>query len=598
MKNIFFKIRTFVLAHKIWSSMGLLVLLYGGYREYKNLTSTAGETRYVLAMVTKGTIITTVTGSGQVSASNEVDVKPKASGEIISLPAPEGSDVVQGQVIARLDSTDARKAVRDAEVNLASAELSLKKLQQPADGLSLTQSQNSLERAKTTKQNAEDNLTKTYDDSFNSVSNAFLDLPGVVSGLHDLLFTTNAQLGGTNVNNIDYYSSSAAIFDPRGSSYGKDADSKYQIALTKYNKNFQDYKALNRNADHATIEAMVAETYDTSLAIADAVKSANNLIQFFQDQMTQHNQKVPTLSNTQLSTLNTYTGTTNSHLTDLLGMGTTIKNDKNTITDSTRTIDESTQSLAKLVAGTDPLDLESSRLSLTQRQNALLDAQTALSNYTVRAPFAGTLSKISLKMGDSAGSGNAIATLITKQNTAVLSVNEVDAAKIKVGQKATLTFDAIEDLSISGVISQIDSAGTVSQGVVTYAVKISFDTQDPRVKSGMSVNATIQTEVRTDVLMVASAAIKSQGTSSHYVQMFDTPISPDGGTQGVLSPVTPHNQTVELGITDDTSTEITRGLKEGDQIVLKTTAGIATAAARTTAPSLFGGSGGARTRGF
>ena len=597
MKNIFFKVRTFVLAHKTWSTLGLLVLLYAGYREYKTLTSTAGETRYVLASVTKGTIISTVTGSGQVSASNEVDIKPKASGEILSLPVTEGGDVEAGQIIARLDATDALKTVRDAQVNLESSQLSLKKLKQPADGLSLTQSQNSLERAKTTKQNAEDNLTKTYDDSFNSISNTFLDLPSVVSGLHDLLFTTNSQLGGTNVNNIDYYSSSAAIFDQRAAAYGKDADAKYQIALAKYNKNFQDYKVLDRNADHATIENMLVETYDTSLAVADAVKSTNNLIQFFQDQMTQHNQKVPALSNTQLSTLNSFTGTTNTHLSALLNMVTSIKSDKNTITEAERNIDESIQSLAKLKAGTDPLDLESAELSLKQRQNSLLDAQTALSNYTVRAPFAGTLSKIPLKVGDSAGSGSAIATLITKQNTAVLSVNEVDAAKIKVGQKATLTFDAIEDLSISGVVSQIDSSGTVSQGVVTYSVKISFDTQDVRVKSGMSVNATIQTMVKTDVLMVPSTAVKAQGASGHYVQMFDSPISTTGNAQGEFSETLPRNQNVEVGISDDTSTEITSGLKEGEQVVTKTNTGTTATAARTTTPSLIGG-GGVRTRGF
>ncbi len=595
MSTFFTKFRTFIIAHKIWSTIGLLIVLYAGYKEYTALTSTAGETRYLVTSVTKGTIISTVTGSGQVSASNEVDIKPKASGEILSIPVTEGSDVTLGQIIARLDATDAQKTVRDAQVSLESAQLSLKKLQQPADALSLTQSQNTLARASTTKESAEDSLLKTYDDSFNSISNAFLDLPGVISGLHDILYTQSALLGGTNVNNIDYYSSSAGVFDQRGIAYGKDTDTKYQAALAKYNKNFLDYKALDRNADQATVEAMLAETYDTSLSMADAVKSANNLIQFFQDQMTQHSQKVPTLSNTQLSTLNTYTGTTNNHLTDILGMVTSIKNDKNTITEAKRTIDENTKSLAKLISGTDPLDLESSQLSVKQRQNALLDAQTALANYTVRAPFAGTLSKISLKVGDSAGSGSSIATLITKQNTAVLSVNEVDAAKIKVGQKATLTFDAIEDLSLSGVVSQIDSAGTVSQGVVTYSVKITFDTQDVRVKTGMSVNATIQTQVKTDVLMVPSAAVRSQGTSGHYVQMFDTPIASTGGAQGELSSTAPRSQTVETGISDDTSTEVVSGLKESDQIITKTITGGATLA-KSSAPSLLGG-GGTR-RGF
>ena len=48
-------------------------------------------------------------------------------------------------------------------------------------------------------------------------------------------------------------------------------------------------------------------------------------------------------------------------------------------------------------------------------------------------------------------------------------------------------------------VAEIDTIGTVSQGVVTYNVKIGLDTQDERVKSGMSVSAVIVLNVRPDV---------------------------------------------------------------------------------------------------
>ena len=71
-------------------------------------------------------------------------------------------------------------------------------------------------------------------------------------------------------------------------------------------------------------------------------------------------------------------------------------------------------------------------------------------------------------------------------------MNEVDAAKISVGNKTTLTFDATEDLTLTGKVAQIDTIGTVEQGVVSYKVKIAFDTQDERIKPGMTANASIQ----------------------------------------------------------------------------------------------------------
>lgn len=576
--------------HKFWSVIILLSILFIGRSVYAKLTSTAGEVRYVTAVAAKETLVTTISGSGQVSASNQIDLKTKAGGAILSLPVLEGSAVEKGAVIARLDSTDAQKSVRDAEVSLASARLSLEKLRKPTDALSLTQSQNALARASTTKQNALDSLTKSYNDGFNGISDTFNDLPTVVSGLHDLLYTPNNQLGGNNVNNVDYYSSSAAVFDPRGTAYGADAQAKYQTMLAKYNKNFADYKALDRSAKPEDIEAMIEETYDTSLAAADAVKSASNLIQFFQDQMTQHSQKIPALSNTQLSSLNGYSATTNSHLTDLLSIESTIKNSKSTIVDAERSINENTQSLAKLVAGTDPLDLESAQLTVQGRENALRDAEETLANYTVRAPFAGTIAKINVKNFDTAGNGTAVATLVAKNQMAEISLNEVDVAKVAAGQKATLTFDAIDGLSLTGIVSQIDTIGTVTQGVVTYNVKIAFDAQDERVKSGMSVNASIITNVKTGALAVPNSAVKTQGTG-HYVEMFATPLLDSSGSQGAVSTIAPTKITVEIGIANDTATEIVSGLKEGDQVVIKTTT---TTVVKTAAPSLIGGGTGRR----
>lgn len=588
MSNIFSHVRTYVVTHKIITGIVLVFAIFAGYKVYAALTSTSTAPRFVLANVERGTIISTVSGSGQVSTSNSIDIKPKVGGQIISLPTKEGSAVVRGQVIARIDATIAQKSLRDAEVNLASAKLALQKIQKAADPLTLTQSQNALDRARISKQNAEDSLLKTYDDSFNSISNAFLDLPGTISGMHDLLFTTSNQLGGANVNNIDYYSSSAAVFDQRGLAYGKDTDSKYHIALEKYTKNFEDYKALDRSASTSTIEAMLTESYITALAISDAVKSANNLIQFYEDQFTQHNQKIPTLAGTQLSTLNTYMGTTNTHLTDLLAMQTSIKTDKNTINDASRSINEDEQSLAKLRLGSDPLDIASAELTVTQKQNALLDAETALADYTVRAPFDGTLSKLSVKLSDPSGSATTIATIISNQKLADLSLNEVDAAKVAVGQKSNLKFDAIDRLSISGVVASIDTVGTVAQGVVTYTVKIAFDTQDERIKSGMSVNAMIDTKVKTDVLKILSSAVKSQGNNS-YVEMFDFPLPVISGKEGEISAILPRKQPIVVGITDDTTTEIVSGLKEGDQVVTKTVT--STTATKAAAPSLLGGGG-------
>ncbi|HAS95772.1 TPA: hypothetical protein DCS99_05135 [Candidatus Wolfebacteria bacterium] len=194
------------------------------------------------------------------------------------------------------------------------------------------------------------------------------------------------------------------------------------------------------------------------------------------------------------------------------------------------------------------------------------------------------MATLTVKRSDTLSSGTSIATLITKQKIAEISLNEVDVAKVKVGQKTTLNFDAVEELSISGSVAEIDTVGTVSQGVVTYTVKIGFDTQDDRIKPGMSVSASIIIDMKQDVLTVPNSAIKTQGELS-YVEIFEVPLENATGTQEVIASATPIRRPVTIGIANDTTTEIVSGLKEGDQIITRT---ITTTSATTqTAPSLF-----------
>ena len=74
--------------------------------------------------------------------------------------------------------------------------------------------------------------------------------------------------------------------------------------------------------------------------------------------------------------------------------------------------------------------------------------------------------------------------------------------------------------------------------------------------------------------------------------MFAAPMPQDQGAQGIISAVAPRRQPVETGLSNDTSTEIISGLKEGDQIVTRTISGVTTAKTATAAPSIFGGGGG------
>lgn len=555
MKNYFNKTKQFIISHRVLSVILLIVILLIGYYIYKKIASTTGETRYVTTKVEKDTIISSISGTGQVSASNQIDIKAKASGDILYIGVASGQKVNGGTLIAQLDTKDTQKTIRDAESSLESAKLSLEKL-----------------KVQNSNENMNADLLKAYDDGFNTVSNAFLDLPTVMTGLDDIFYKANLAIGGQLY--IDWYEGQTGPLDrDKAKVYKEDVNNSYNVARKAYEKNFEDYKKVSRNSDNITIENIILETYSTTKIIADAIKTANNYIDFVKDSMGKNNFDIPPIIASHQSSLSSYTSKTNSHLINLSSTKTSIKNNKDAFLNT-------------------DLDIRSSELSIKQKENALQDAKDKLSDYSIRAPFAGTISNINIKKTDSVSSGAIIGTLITEKQIAEILLNEVDVAKVQIGQKATLTFDAVLDLTISGKVVEIDSIGTVSQGVVSYEVKINFDTDDSRIKPGMSVGATIITDIKQDVLVVPNSAVKSQN-GTNYVEIFSTPLSsPIVGVQGSLSLVSPDKNNVEIGISNDTMTEIISGIKEGDVIVTKT---ITATTSATSTPSILNAVGGNKT---
>ncbi len=638
--NKFFKLIT---KHKVIFVIVCLAVIGGGYYTVKALNGNTVETKYVLAAVDKGTLIATVSGSGQISASQQVDVKAKASGDVYSVLVKNGQEIKAGAVIAQLNTQEAYKTVRDAQANLTSAKLSLEKFKQPATTATIIQAENALISASSTlaklklsqktdyaqaleaKKKAEDAIAKSYEDTFNTISNAFLNLPTIITKLNDVLYSTDISASevsvGTNQWNMSALMNVVDIDDRDNmTAFQISAESDYKTARVKYDTNFVSYKKVTRYSDKATIEDLLKETIDTTKTIAQSAKSESNYLDAWADYRSQNHKTVFTTVKDYQSNLSTYIGQTNTHLSSLLSAQNTLQTNQDTLTNAIRDIEKLVQNnpldlaaaeasvkekilaLANLKVGPDSIDLQTQELTVKQRENTLYDAQVKLADYTVRAPFDGVVAKVNIKVGDSLSSGGAAITLITKQRMAEISLNEVDVARIKVGQKVTLTFDAIENLSITGKVAEIDSLGTVSQGVVTYSVKIIFDTQDDRVKSGMSVSAVIITNIKQDVLLVSNSAIKTSGSVS-YVEMLDIVLATSSqayadaikGT-GITSATPPKQQTVTVGLANDTKTEIVSGLKLGDQIIIRTVSQASSQTSKTSGQNLFQmGGGGTRS---
>jgi RND family efflux transporter MFP subunit len=572
--------RAYALAHKLQATIIALVVLGAGWWVYGKVFPTVTQVHYVLGTVAKDTIVSSVSASGQVSALNQVDIKAKSAGDITWLGMTSGMSVYAGQALATIDATSAKQAVTNAELDLESAKLTLQKntSQAPID----------FQNTKDAVTKAEQALADANDTMYSTISDAYTTLPAVMNSanslLHDYNINTNIQNAGA-YQNIFISSDDATQGTIR--TFATKAENDYTSARSAYVASYNAFKALSRTSPPADIQQALIDAQATTKLISQALASDANLIDTSVDMLNQLNRSVSSAITNQQTIAHTQLSSANSILSKVSAQVSAVQ----TAQQSLKTAQQAF-TLASIgnPDGATPLDLELEKNDVAKKQAALADAQQALADHTVRAPFAGVLATVTAQPFDTVSAGTALATIITNRQLAQLSLNEVDVAKLKVGDKATLTFDAIEGLSLTGSVADINTIGTVSQGVVSYTIKIAFDTQDARVKPGMTVNAAIITSVHQDVLTVPASAVK-QVNGTAYVQVFTPPLTDTGGTAGVVSAVAPQQVPVEVGISDDTNTEILSGLTEGEQVVTRTITGT-TATAVSTAPSIFGAVGG------
>ncbi len=542
MKEKIQKIKAFVLAHKIISGIVIFLVVLGGYFLLKS--GNTEPPRYVTAKVEVGTIISSVSGSGQVEAESLVELKARTTDTIVYVGAKPGDFVKKGKTLISLNSKDAQKSVRDAETNLEIAKLELEQFIAPPETVDVLEIKKAITDAELSKKEAEEDVRDAYRDLLNS---------SIVAVATDGSTSTAPTITGTYIK-----------------------DTEAVITISVYQTGAGAYFNVN-----SLPSGVVSGSGRVSTSVYEPVGDSGLYVKFASTTVPQPAWEIRLPNKTVVA-----------YETNLVSYQTALSEQKKTNDSADLTILQKNQALADLYQP-DELTLKSKQLGVRKAEDALANAKADLSDYYVSAPFDGVIASMDAKVGDSAS--GVLGTIVTNQKVATLSMNEVDVSKINLGQKATVTFDAIEDLSVTGTVAQIDTVGTVNQGVVSYNVKVAFDTDDERIKPGMSVTASIIIESKVDVLMVPTSSVKSQNGVS-YVQMFETPLPPPlAGEVGTISNTPPKQVPVEIGITDDLNTEIISGLKSGDQVVSK----VITASTTTTtqAPSLFGG-GGVRTGGL
>lgn len=182
--------------------------------------------------------------------------------------------------------------------------------------------------------------------------------------------------------------------------------------------------------------------------------------------------------------------------------------------------------------------------------------QALMDNAWLEAPFSGVITDVDVSPGNLVYAGTYAFQIDDIDPMVVdVQVTEVEINKVELGQRATLTFDAIDDKEYTGEISKVSLAGSETSGIVYYTITIAVADADEDVLVGMNAELEIIISEIEDATLVPNEAIQLNDDGSYSVYVMNN---------GMMQPMP-----VSIGPSSDTYTEVTEGeLTEGDLVVI------------------------------
>lgn len=146
--------------------------------------------------------------------------------------------------------------------------------------------------------------------------------------------------------------------------------------------------------------------------------------------------------------------------------------------------------------GPDPDQVTLAQARLKNAEAQLVVAQAALSTLELRAPFAGTIASLSLKVGEYVAPGVPVAMIVDTSQWRVetTDLTELNIVRVNEGSTASITFDALPDISFPAKVFRIKTMGENRQGDITYTVILDIGRIDERLRWNMTCSVLIYTQ--------------------------------------------------------------------------------------------------------
>lgn len=541
------------------------------------------DIEYETSQVERGEVKEVVSATGSIAPSSKIKLQPEVGGKVESVSVEEGDAVERGDLLLKLQSGDIEAQILAQRASLASArarlaeheagptqqEIELAEKAVETAQTKLAASESAMLDAEQALENAQRNLENTQVKAETQID---LKLSQFVSDIEDAYITANDAVNRLtdplfdSENFLTFGVTSAQVeSDAEGTrASAKDALTEIQEAwheaedLTTVENVQAQYETITPqlNAIKEHLEAVVdalnytagldSTTLSTYKQNADtALSGVTSIIQALEND--QHNLNLQTrLNETEIISAEIAVSNAQAALNTA----------RNNVKTNERLLSEAEASLELKRTGTREEVIESQRAVVSAERAKLAGLQNELDKRTIKAPVDGTVSLVGVEVGENVTPNQTVLLLNAKGNLEVVAnISEIDIAQISIGDPVEVTLDAFsEEEAWQGTVIAIQPAETVVDSVIFYETTVRFDSEDERLRSGMTANLDIKTDEREGVVRIPVRALR-QSNGDIYVEVMDK-------NENVKE------VNIEVGLESDEYVEVVEGLEEGQTVVV------------------------------
>lgn len=503
------------------ASAAFVVIVGGviGITAFAKSGSSDSTTTFRTAQATTGNVEITVTGSGTISDSTEYSLTAVNAGTIDSLPVKQGDTVKAGQTIAHVSDTNSAQTILQKQNALTSAKNALTQSEQSLNNLTIKAPVAG--KVKSVIASAGDDLSTIK--SLGNLAVISTERAMTVS----VSSTASLKIGDTvKVTDTAAKKTYTGTVTSSGSSGGAGQGGQSSSGGVTVTIASDDPQV----GDTATIATSAGVTAGSgTFALVKYIPISSNGSGIISNVYVSENQMVS----------------------------------KNT-------------ALFKLNSDSVESDIQMKQSAVTSAQKDLADAQTAAAKDTITSPIDGIIAELAVKNGSSVASNGTVATIINKSAMeTVVSVDELDIAKVQVGQKANITLDAISGKTFTGSVVQVDPIGTASNGVTNYSVTVTVNNPEG-IMIGMNTNVSIITQSKENVVTLPASAILNKRGTTAYVLSSDGLFDSNGksiqmNNVNSMELLQKYGKQITIGLANTDTVEVVSGLSAGDKVAVATT---------------------------